>query len=158
MKTFVLTIMVMSFSIFLVVSLNAENSAVPEVVMLDSLMKQYESVAFNHATHALIADSCAKCHHQHPIFETQSCNDCHSLNAAAYRKSVIHTFLSCRNCHDTYDPDNPSMPGLKVAYHRTCFECHRDIGNVGRDPKGCTEMCHAKKSEKISMKTIQAEP
>jgi hypothetical protein len=26
------------------------------------------------------------------------------------------------------------------------------MGNVGIDPKGCTEICHAKKEQRVSMK------
>ncbi len=46
------------------------------------------------------------------------------------------------------------MPGLKTAYHKQCFSCHRGMGNIGTDPKGCAEICHAKRAEKVS-KSIQ---
>jgi hypothetical protein len=35
-------------------------------------------------------------------------------------------------------------PGLKIALHRTCFQCHKGMGDIGTDPKGCTQICHAK--------------
>jgi hypothetical protein len=31
--------------------------------------------------------------------------------------------MSCKNCHGVFNPNMPGMPGLKVAYHRTCFQC-----------------------------------
>jgi predicted CXXCH cytochrome family protein len=61
--------------------------------------------------------------------------------------------MACKSCHSSYDPANPNMPGLKTAYHSQCFQCHRGMGNVGIDPKGCTVMCHAKKEQKVSIKT-----
>ena len=63
-------------------------------------------------------------------------------------KSVSQRFIPCNGCHADADPDNPGMPGLKTAYHRQCFTCHRGMGNIGTDPKGCAELCHAKEAGK----------
>ncbi len=120
--------------------------SMPEVIILDSISDIYEPVEFDHMTHADdIADSCIICHHQHPVGFAQSCNECHKIEPSVFRKSVVNKFLPCQDCHEEIDPGNPDVPGLKAAYHRACFKCHRTIGNVGLDPKGCTQICHDKK-------------
>jgi hypothetical protein len=117
----------------------------PGMTQLGSLSNLYEPVAFDHEMHTAIAESCSQCHHQHPSVEALTCGNCHSLKASDFKKSAHGGFLSCRECHDAIDPDEPGKPGLKAAYHRTCFQCHREMGDVGIDPKGCTLKCHAKK-------------
>ncbi|GBD98030.1 nine-heme cytochrome c precursor [bacterium BMS3Abin07] len=128
-------------------SATSSKISMPGVCILDSLTDLYEPVKFDHAMHTFIADNCGMCHHQHPDSEAQRCKNCHSLNASIFKKSVVNSFLSCKTCHGTYDPANPDMPGLKVAYHRQCFQCHRGMGNVGKDPRGCTKQCHAKRAQ-----------
>jgi Class III cytochrome C family len=122
----------------------------PETVTLDALVKTYEPVLFTHARHASVAGQCGSCHHQHG--GSASCKDCHSLSAAAFKESVTNNFTACRNCHGAADRANPGMPSLKVAYHRACFECHKGMGDIGLDPKGCTEMCHAAKDQRTGKK------
>ncbi len=123
----------------------------PGVRSLGSLSEKYAAVTFDHPKHVAIAGSCAACHH-HGNGNTSSCKECHGLGPSAFKNSVVHTFMPCSNCHGAYDRENPAMPGLKVAYHKKCFECHRGMGDIGLDPKGCTELCHAKKAQKVSMK------
>jgi hypothetical protein len=114
----------------------------PGTVVLDGISDIYGPVTFDHESHTMYAESCGRCHHQHPIVDTISCKLCHSVEAL--KDSVISTFLPCKSCHGTYDPAQPGMPGLKVAYHRTCLDCHEGMGNVGETPQGCTEQCHAR--------------
>jgi hypothetical protein len=129
-----------------VVSLAAANVAKsPEMVTLGTLAKSYPPVVFTHAKHAGMAANCGACHHHHT---NSNCKDCHSLNASA----VSSNFPACKNCHAGRDRSSPGMPGLEVAYHRTCFECHRGMGNLGVDPKGCNEVCHAPTKQKSSKK------
>lgn len=123
----------------------------PDIVKLDSLVNEYEPVVFNHATHTFIAGDCGKCHHQHGNSGALPCKDCHSVAPSNFKNSVVNNFMACKNCHGTYNPSVPRMPGLKVAYHQICFQCHRGMGNVGTDPKGCAMMCHAKKEHKAKM-------
>jgi hypothetical protein len=154
MKKGVQSVFAIGLCVLFVVSISAEEKVIPTVVVLDSIATLYEPVTFDHVTHVMIAGgegNCAECHHQHPAVEGLSCKDCHSIESVEYKKSVVHSFMSCSSCHGTYDISNPAMPGLKVAYHSTCFKCHRGMGNIGIDPKGCTEMCHARKSEKVSL-------
>ena len=124
----------------------------PEMVTLDSLTDKYEPVFFTHSRHAAMAGNCATCHHEHGDSGSLPCKSCHSLDASAFKNSITRSFMACRNCHGTYSPEAPRVPGLKAAYHSQCFQCHRGMGNVGKDPKGCTELCHGKKEITLSKK------
>lgn len=118
----------------------------PDTVVLDRLADRYEAVEFDHSAHVDMASGCGDCHHQHGADQLLGCRKCHSLDPSAFRKSVnVETFRSCKECHPgpTPKPD-PARTGLAAAYHRACFRCHREVGSVGEDPKGCTEMCHAR--------------
>jgi hypothetical protein len=124
----------------------------PGVRVLDSLKDAYSPVRFDHAKHVAIAGSCAACHHEHGMGEGLPCKQCHSLTPQTFKNSAVHSFMPCKNCHGAFDRDNPAMPGLKTAYHRQCFTCHRGMANIGTDPKGCTELCHTKRAEKADDK------
>lgn len=119
----------------------------PGVRVLGSITDKFDPVTFDHSKHVAIAGNCAACHH-HGNGNTASCKECHGLTPSAFKNSVIHSFMPCSNCHGATDRENPAMPGLKVAYHQKCFECHRGMGSIGLDPKGCAELCHAKKAQK----------
>jgi len=128
----------------------AAQGGTPGVIVMDGLADQFEPVSFDHSMHQMIAGNCAQCHHQHPGSEEITCSGCHQMENAAFKRSVVNRFLSCSSCHGNPDPATPHIPSLKVAYHRTCFQCHRGIGNLGLDPKACAEMCHGRKPEKVS--------
>lgn len=127
--------------------------AAPEVRILDSLKNNYAPVRFDHAMHASLAGNCAACHHEHGEGKAFRCKGCHSLGPSMFRNSVVQGFSACKTCHGEYDPGNPAMPGLKTAYHKQCFQCHRGMGNIGADPKGCAELCHAKRTDKVARRT-----
>ncbi|MBI4690998.1 MAG: cytochrome c3 family protein [Nitrospirae bacterium] len=151
MKRTVIAAIVMS--IFFATAIYAEMSAkIPVIVKLDSLSVKYEPVRFDHSKHVSIAANCGMCHHQHGDSGKLPCKECHSVTPATFKNSVCNNFMACKDCHSSYDPANPAMPGLKTAYHQTCFQCHKGMGNVGVDPKGCAEMCHAVKEQKTSLK------
>jgi len=150
MKKFAILVVAISFCLFLSVSIVAGKN--PGVVTLDSISDKYESVRFDHENHIFIAGNCGACHHEHGNSGSLPCKDCHAVTPDAFKKSVINSFMACKNCHVESDPENPVMPGLKVAYHKTCFQCHRGLGNVGVDPKGCAEICHAKKEQRAGLK------
>lgn len=152
MKKFVSLFFLAVLCIFFATSLYAGNSA-PGIVQMDSLSDKYGPVRFDHSKHAAMANNCGSCHHQHGNNGTLPCKDCHAVTPAVFKNSVTQSFMACKNCHSTFERDAPNMPGLKTAYHRTCFQCHRGMGNVGVDPKGCAEMCHAKKEQQVSIKT-----
>lgn len=136
--------MVCALSILIIIFLYAAINADSGLFILDSLTEQYEAVEFDHSNHMLLADSCGTCHHEHGGSRSQ-CNDCHSVSESTFKSSVVNSFSACKDCHDDIDPDNPGMPGLKVAYHRVCFTCHIEMSDIGIDPQGCAETCHAKK-------------
>jgi hypothetical protein len=121
-----------------------EGAEMPGVIILDHVQKQYRPVRFDHAMHAGLAESCGKCHHQHNDKTISACKECHTLNPDTFRSSA-KGFLPCSECHSDYSPDAPAMPGLKVALHKKCFQCHIGIGELGSSPRGCAETCHTKK-------------
>jgi len=152
MKTLVKVAMLSSFILLVLPFANAEtgsplsaapgSAAAPRIVKLGSLVDKYGPVLFNHEKHTAVAGDCGKCHHQHGNNASLSCHECHRLTASSFRGSVAGSFTACKNCHGAYDPASPRMPGLKVAYHRQCFQCHRGMADVGVDPKACAAVCH----------------
>ncbi len=122
-------------------------AAAPGVLVLDAIPGEHGPVRFDHPMHAALAGACADCHHQHPDSRKLDCGDCHAIAPAEFRRSVKTSFLACSACHAELDPRNPSMPSLKVAYHRQCFGCHRGMGSLGSGPRGCTEACHVRRAD-----------
>jgi hypothetical protein len=118
----------------------------PGIRILNSIQKTYGPVTFDHRKHVSIAGSCGTCHHEHSMGEGLPCKQCHSVTPAVFKESVSHSFLSCKSCHGDFDRDNASMPGLRTAYHVQCFTCHRGMAGIGTDPKGCSELCHEKRT------------
>jgi len=123
----------------------------PGVRILDSIKDVYTPVKFDHPKHVSIAGNCSACHHEHGMADGLPCKQCHALTPQTFKNSVNHSFMPCKNCHTTADRDNASMPGLKTAYHKQCFTCHRGMGNIGTDPKGCAEICHARNADKVGL-------
>ena len=122
------------------------------IIKLDSLVNIYKPVIFNHEKHTAIANDCGVCHHQHGKNSSLPCHECHSIKASTFKTSAHGGFMGCKNCHGEYDPATPQIPGLKVAYHRQCFQCHLGMADVGVSPKGCTVMCHDKRDQKTSVR------
>ena len=119
----------------------------PATMTLGSLASEYEPVVFDHAAHVEEAGGCGECHHRHDTGREAGCQGCHSLDPPAAGRPVrVARIRPCGACHPAVLPRSDlSRPALKAAYHRACFRCHREVGSVGEDPKGCTEMCHARK-------------
>jgi hypothetical protein len=147
------TIALVAVALWIGISAAGETTAggnVPKVLTLGRLSNVYEPVAFNHSGHVSMAGGCADCHHQHGTMQVQACSECHRLDPSVFKKSVNAAALKpCRDCHAaSARPGDISRPGLKAAYHQACFKCHRgEVGSVGQDPKGCTEMCHASRAQ-----------
>jgi len=119
----------------------------PASVLIDSLSHLYGGVVFDHEQHVdITGGDCSVCHHH--VFGTGTkdpqCARCHSDS-----KGV--SSVACRDCHvrkpfatkhikkieanpDRYHID---VPGLKGAYHLSCFNCHVKMGA----PTGCQD-CH----------------
>ncbi len=154
MKNTVLLLSITAIFIFCAPYVFAGDTAkAPTTTTLDSLSDKYDPVFFDHAKHTSLAGNCGTCHHQHGNFGTLPCKECHSLDASMFRNSVVNNFMACKNCHGSYDPSNPRMPGLKTAYHQQCFQCHRGMGDVGISPTGCTNLCHGKKGPNTQKKS-----
>ena len=132
---------------------DASEKGLPGMRTLGSISDQYTPVKFDHPKHVMIAGSCSTCHHQHQDVKKLNCMGCHALAPSVFKNSVKNNFTACSACHSTPDPSNPTVPSLKVAYHKQCFQCHRGMGDIGVEPKGCTEICHAQKASKLSMTT-----
>ena len=101
--------------------------------------------------HADIEGQCRKCHQPFKK-EGQNalCLDCHKAVAQDVASKVgYHGTVPekpCRECHAT--SDKPGRVGLKTAYHKACFKCHKaDVGSGVKNLTGCTEMCHALKAK-----------
>jgi hypothetical protein len=121
----------------------------PGVRILDSIMDTYSPVKFDHPKHVSIAGNCATCHHEHSMGDKFPCKQCHNISPETFKNSVTQSFMACKNCHGSFDRDNAAMPGLKTAYHEKCFSCHRGMGDIGTDPKGCAELCHSRKADSV---------
>jgi hypothetical protein len=146
MKKKTLILSISGIFIFIAASLYAGTmQKTPTTATLDSLSDKYNPVIFDHAKHTALAGNCGTCHHEHGDFGALPCKECHALDPSVFRNSVVNNFMACKNCHGSYDPSNPRMPGLKTAYHQQCFKCHRGMGDVGISPAGCTTMCHGKR-------------
>jgi len=116
----------------------------PGILVLGAIAERYPPVKFDHGKHVGMAGACAECHHQHDGGTAASCAGCHKVDPDAFRKNVnLAKIRPCAECHPpSWKAERPGMPTLKAAYHRACIRCHRDVGSVGKDPKGCAEMCH----------------
>ena len=122
--------------------------SLPDVVVLDRIVKFYDSVEFDHAGHLDLADGCASCHHHTTgsAPESESCATCH-------REGEPTATVQCADCHaaDPFTAEylaaqesgpqwfHVDKPGLKGAYHRSCLGCHQKVGG----PTGCQD-CHSR--------------
>jgi hypothetical protein len=152
MRKILINTVVLSFCLLTGAYLSSAASA-PGMRVLDSLQNTYTPVKFDHPKHVSLAGNCSTCHHEHGIADGLPCKQCHALTPQNFKNSVTHSFMACKDCHGAFDRDNASMPGLKTAYHKQCFKCHRGMGDIGTDPKGCTEICHARRADKPDMST-----
>lgn len=115
------------------------SDALPETVMIDQLVDEYEGSKLPHykivkrldeiaresklATrfHGGVDTLCAGCHHHTPVgMRPPRCESCHGVTAA-----------------ETVD-----RPDLKTAYHRQCIGCHQEMQIA---EQGCTD-CHAQRT------------
>ena len=121
----------------------------PDSVILDVLVKHYEPVTFDHASHVDFAEgNCSECHH-HTTGSTPTdpkCARCHSGGEEG-------DSMACQECHasDRFDAEylksiasSPYLyhidkPGLKGAYHQNCMGCHKKMDG----PTGCQD-CHTR--------------
>ncbi len=95
----------------------------PDFFILDQLSEIYVPVVFPHKLHAemeAMSEGCTVCHHHSTPERIQACRECHPVEP---------------------DQSNLRQPGLKGAYHRQCFGCHREWDRYTQ-----CGICHAKRS------------
>ncbi len=76
----------------------------PDTVTIDALNHWFAPVEFTHGDHLDVTDDCSACHHDQEPDEIEACGECHSAD---------------------YDPSEPDVPDLKMAYHMLCVACHQ---------------------------------
>ena len=99
----------------------------------------YEPVRFMHRAHATHSHGdCTVCHHrvQDPAKPDDRVGvEITQVDMSKFRPST------CGACHGQPDePDAPTRPGLKGAYHQQCVGCHERAGE-STAPTGCRD-CH----------------
>jgi hypothetical protein len=123
----------------------------PDQVSLDTMVKYFDSVEFDHAMHTELGEDCSACHHHTTGTGTsdERCISCHAESEAV-------ADVSCRSCHVAarFSADQINIvssnvylyhidkPGLKAAYHWSCVSCHEQMDG----PTGCQD-CHARTPE-----------
>jgi hypothetical protein len=123
----------------------------PAQVSLDSMVKLFESVEFDHDMHTELGEDCSVCHH-HTIgtgttddrcvrchidsdgVASVGCSDCHVANPFSAEKIN-------KEALDRYQ-FHIDKPGLKAAYHWNCVGCHEEMDG----PTDCQD-CHARTVE-----------
>jgi len=104
-----------------------ELSVGPDVVVIDELEDEYESVRFSHRLHAEMTAM------------DRGCQDCHHFQE-------VGGITACKKCHPPHiAEENLAQPGLKGAYHRQCLGCHQDWSH----DTAC-DICHVKKDSDVA--------
>lgn len=129
-------------SIILESEVLGQRQKTPGKVVIKHIQNEYSPVNFDHSAHVSLATGCGQCHHMHNDKLNKTCRECHAIDSAHFKSSVKEGFLPCSACHTDNSADSPGLPGLKVALHKKCFECHIGIGDLGTSPQGCTKTCH----------------
>lgn len=93
----------------------APPAPVPETVTMSGLSHWFAPATFSHGAHASLAGDCGSCHHKSDG-EVGPCGTCHP---------------------GQFDPSQPTLPSLNVAYHQRCAGCHEQAGAGPRDCEGC---------------------
>jgi len=88
----------------------------PTEVEIAAIQHWFEAVVFTHGDHAEMME-CVDCHHEGSEDAPGSCADCHQ---------------------EEFDPGDPLVPSLKLAYHLSCVGCHLE---EQAGPTSCLD-CH----------------
>jgi len=146
----ILTTLMISLACLAVGSL-AQAAEMPDQVSLDTMVKYFDGVEFDHAMHTELGEDCSSCHH-HTTGTGTSDERCMSCHAESNETASV----GCRDCHVAapfsaeqihsvaanvylYHIDKP---GLKAAYHWNCVGCHEQMDG----PTGCQD-CHTRTPE-----------
>ena len=116
---------------------------VTEEVVIDVISDQYQGVTFNHRQivkkmmEKIQGDILATNFHQG---KDLICESCHHNSP-----TVNSPPPKCISCHaHSEDDQEGSIPGMKAAYHRQCFECHEVMGIEKPHSEDCVA-CHKEK-------------
>ncbi len=115
----------------------------PKNVVIDVVSKEYKGVSF---PHKLIIESmmgkmkgnvlAAKFHQG----KNSVCESCHHNSP-----NMTDPPPKCISCHASSDSEQDgTIPGIKAAYHRQCFECHEEMEIKKPVSTDCTG-CHQEK-------------
>ncbi len=123
----------------------------PDQLSLDTMVKDFNGVTFDHAMHVDLGEDCSACHHHTTGTGTtdQRCTSCHAESEAV-------AIVGCSSCHVAarFSADQLNIvssnvylyhidkPGLKAAYHWNCVGCHEQMDG----PTGCLD-CHSRTPE-----------
>lgn len=115
---------------------------IPEKVVIDTLVDQYEAVDLPHRKIVKTLMDNMKDNKLAGFFHKDQgtmCQGCHH-NSPASKKPP-----RCSNCHGKpFDKNSLDAPGLVGAYHQQCMGCHKVMEL--KKPVGCTS-CHKEKQQ-----------
>jgi hypothetical protein len=100
----------------------------PTEVTIDAAVNKQGPVAFPHATHMEVVESCTVCHHTQEGMTADNVGD----------------VTACTECHLDPQDEAPSMGEMslkKNPFHSLCINCHKE---QEKGPTKCFD-CHAKK-------------
>ncbi|MDF1580394.1 MAG: cytochrome c3 family protein [Desulfuromonadales bacterium] len=139
--------LIMAVSILATGSLSLAGD-MPEQVSLDTMVKYFSGVKFDHAMHTELGEDCSRCHHHTTGTGTTDsrCVSCHADSDGVAN-------VACRDCHvvDPFSAEHLNQkalsryqfhidkPGLKAVYHWNCVGCHETMSG----PTGC-QTCHTR--------------
>ena len=113
---------------------------IPDKVVIDMLVDQYEAVELPHRKIVKTLVKNIKDNKLAAYFHKDQgtvCQGCHH-NSPVSKKPP-----RCGNCHGRpFDKNSPNAPGLTGAYHQQCMGCHKVMEL--EKPAGCTS-CHKEK-------------
>lgn len=95
-------------ALLLLLAFAAAGAAIADELEIGDISHWFRPAVFNHGDHMDMAD-CVACHHVGGEDDPGLCSDCHMPE---------------------YDPSDPTVPTLSVAYHRNCVGCHQEVGAV----------------------------
>ncbi len=123
-------------------SIKLTDDQIPEKVLIDVLIDQYEGAQFPHrqvfrALEARIGDNAMAGHfHDQP---TTLCMGCHHQSPASLEPP------KCASCHgDASQGLQDGRPGLMGAYHGQCISCHQEMDIREPAATDCGK-CHKKR-------------
>lgn len=126
MKKILYVMGVVAFALLAGIALAAPHHG-PDDVVIDAAQSKKGPVAFPHAKHAEMVESCDTCHHTNKGLTAQTDAE----------------VKACSACHLDPEGDVPGMREMsmkKNPFHVTCVDCHK---TEAKGPTKCDD-CHKK--------------